>query len=217
VRLFEARDDRTVRVLVDASASMQGPRWDAARKAAAAVAWASRCGLDRVQVVRLGDGWMADGAPSRGRSGFQRVLQLLGGDPGGATTTEVPPLSAGGAGEILWVLVSDLLVPDWEIVLHRLMRQRGEGHVLHVIDRREWDGIGLQGDLRLVDAETGTELDITADARTRAAHRACCEAWADDVAARCLRGGLGYLRLDAAQPIDDPLIAWLEGPSQGTP
>ena len=50
VKLFEAREDRTVQIVLDRSASMAGSKWEAARKAAAAVAWASLCSLDRVQL-----------------------------------------------------------------------------------------------------------------------------------------------------------------------
>ncbi len=216
VRLFENRDDRTVRVLLDASASMEGPRWGAARTAAAAVAWVGLSGLDRVQVVRFADGAWADGAPVRGRSAIHRAFRFLATGPGGPTGLSAAMAVVRPEGGAPWtVLISDLLVSDWEAALIALSRRPGEAHVVHVIDPRQWRGEDLRGDLRLVDAESGEELDVSVDQAARTAHEAACRAWADAIQATCRRVGIGHFTLDASVPVEDSLLEWLGG-SGGT-
>ena len=216
VKLFEAREDRTVEVLLDGSASMSGAKWDAARKAAAAVAYASLCGLDRVQLFTAADDLQAAGRAVRGRSAIHRLFGFLGdATPGGPTRLErsaaaLPP-ARGGA---MTVLITDGWDPEGlEGVARRLRHRGGEAHVLHVVDGREVAAEGLSGDLTLVDAETGEEVAVTLDREARARYAEAGEAWLAAAAEVSRRAGVGYFRLDAADTADggveERLLRWL--------
>ena len=223
VKLFEAREDRTVQVLLDGSASMAGAKWDAARKAAAAVAYASLCGLDRVQVFTAGDTIRAAGRPVRGRSAIHRLFGFLRkASPSGGTALErsaaALPLARGGS---LTVLITD----GWdseglEGAVRRLRHRGGEAHVLHLVDGREIAGEGLSGDLTLVDAETGTEVAVTLDRDTRAQYASAVEAWLADAADLARRAGVGYFRVDVADGSDggleERLLRWLREADRGS-
>jgi len=212
VKLFEAREDRTVRILVDRSASMEGAKWEAARKAAAAVSYASLCGLDRVQLFVCDRGLAAEGAALRGRGAIHRIFRFLGGtDAAGPTDLEravasLPPARAGA----ITVLISDLWNPaGMEAVLRRLAHGGSEVHLLHVLDPRELDPAALVGDLTLVDSETGAELSITVDRPARARYAEAVQQWLEGLDELARRLGIGAFRLDASQPVEDRLIEWL--------
>ncbi len=212
VKLFEAREDRTVRILVDRSASMEGAKWEAARKAAAAVAYASLCGLDRVQLFVCDRALAAEGAALRGRGAIHRIFRFLGGtEAAGPTELEravaaLPPARAGA----ITVLISDLWNPEgMEAPLRRLAHGGSEIHLLHVLDPRELDPAALAGDLTLVDSETGAELSITVDRPARSRYAEAVQQWLESLDELSRRLGIGSFRLDASQPVEDRLIEWL--------
>lgn len=212
VKLFEAREDRTVQVVLDRSASMGGAKWEAARKAAAAVSWASLCSLDRVQLFVADRGLAAEGRPARGRGAIHRIFSFLKNtDPAGATdllgaTLGLPPARAGA----ITILLTDLWDPAGvEAALTRLAHRGGELHVLHIVDRRELDPSHLAGDLTLVDSETGEELSVTVDKDVRASLRAAAAQYFEEVDELCRRRGIALFRIDAADHVEERLIDWL--------
>jgi len=212
VKLFEAREDRTVQIVLDRSASMTGSKWDAARVAAAAVSWASLCTLDRVQLFVADRGLKAEGRPARGRGAIHRIFQYLQGT-GTAGRTDLsgaskglPPARAGA----ITVLISDLWDPQGvEEAIGRLAHRGGELHVLHVVDRRELDPSHLSGDLTLVDAETGEELNVSVDKTVRGELAAAAADYFATVELLCKRRGIGLFRLDVSEPVEDRIIEWL--------
>jgi len=217
VKLFEASEDRTVRVLLDRSASMTGAKWAAAQKAAAAVAYASLCGLDRVQLFTLNEGLEAEGRSLRGRSGIHRIFKALrttearGGTDLERAVRALPPTRAGA----ITVLVTDLWNRGgYEAPLARLAHGGGEIHVLHVLDPRELSANSLQGDLTLVDSETAEELTITVDKPTRETYRAAVEDWLTGIDQLVKRRRVGYAQLDASADVEDDLIRWLRQATQ---
>ena len=217
IKLFEAREDRTVRVLLDRSASMEGAKWDAGRKAAAAVSYASLCGLDRVQLFVCDRGLAAEGRPLRGRSGIHRIFRYLTGTgTAGQTDLErvvrsLPPARAGA----LTVVISDLWNPDgFEAPMLRLAHGGGEVHLVHVVDPRELNPVALEGDLTLVDSETGEELNVTIDKPTRQRYREAVDGWFGGIEELARRQRVGYFRLDSSGQIEDRLIEWLQQAEQ---
>jgi len=213
VKLFEAREDRTVRVLVDGSSSMDGPKWAAAQKAAAAAAYASLCGLDRVQVFSCTDRVRAGGKPLRGRSAVHRIFRFLKGvRPVGRTdlarvVRSLPAARGGG----ITLLITDLWDPaGLEEPLARLAHLGGEAHLLHVVDPRELNPDFLRGDLTLVDSETGEDVSVTLDRPTRKRFRAAAAQWLEEAEEIARRRGVSYSRLDASGDVEEALLAWLQ-------
>lgn len=225
VKLFEAREDRTVRILLDRSASMDGAKWDAARKAAAAVAWASLCGLDRVQLFACDRALLAEGPALRGRAGIHRIFRFLRGTSSAGPTDLLRAVSAlpQASGGAITVVISDMWnAGGMQAPLARLAHGGSEVHLLHVVDPRELDPAQLQGDLTLVDAEDGRELDVTIDKETRRRYGEAVAAWFAGIDDLARRRGILCFRLDASQAVEDRLIDWLrraqalqQGPAAG--
>ncbi len=71
----------------------------------------------------------------------------------------------------------------------------------------------LEGDLQLVDSETGARAEITADFDLLARYEERLGAWREEVAAYCRGHGMGYLLVDTGAPLEQLLFGAL--PAQG--
>lgn len=183
VKLFVEEEDVTVTLLVDASASMSSgnpPKLLFAKRAAAALGYIGLASEDRVSVSAL-TGRMARRRPALRGSG--RVFRLLADLSAievaeGATDLVAAARHAGAQlhGRGVVILLSDLLDPGADRVIRELAATGSELIVLHVLSPDEIDP-PLEGDLRLVDIETGDRVDITADLATIDAYRDRLAAW----------------------------------------
>lgn len=209
IRLYEAEDDVTVRLLIDTSASMEGAVLRQGVRAAAAVGFTALTRRDRVSVHTFP---LDRPAPMfRGRQATAALFDLLesldadgAGDFVGAVTHLLG--RPGPAG--LTVLVSDLLTPQWETGITRLPARRGDLVVVHVL-AAETLTPPLNGDLELVDAETGQSVAVSMSPSTRRDYETLADAWADDVARRCRSVGAAYVRVLDTDDVETLLLrAW---------
>ena len=211
VRLFEAEDDLTVRLLVDTSQSMEGAKLRQAARLAAAIGFVA---LVRRDIVSLHTFPLERPAPRfTGRHaayalfGHLDALEADGDTRFGAAVTDL--LSRRGP-RGLTVVLSDLLTPEWSEGLTRLPARGGDITVVHVLDRNELHP-DLTGDLELVDAETGEAVAVSLAPEQLKEYEAAAAAWADDVAARCHHSGAAYTRVLADDPIEPLLLGtWRE-------
>ena len=193
VKLFIEEEDVTVTLLVDASASMATGRPEKllfAKRAAAALGYIALASEDRVSLSVIA------GRASRRRTGLRgsgRVFRLLSDlstvEPAAGPTDLLAAARHAAAqltGRGVVVLISDLLDPAADRVIRELAATGSELVIIHVLSPDELDP-ALEGDLRLVDTETGEGVDVTADLGTLDAYKARLGAWKQgfaDVAAR---------------------------------
>lgn len=209
IRLYEAEDDVTVRLLIDTSASMAGAVLRQGVRAAAAIGFTALTRRDRVSVHTF----PLDGpAPVfRGRQATGALFALLEGleatgtgDFAGAVVDLLG--RPGPAG--LTVLVSDLLTPDWERGITRLPARGGDLVVVHVLAAETLDP-PLAGDLELIDAETGQQVAVSMSPATRRDYATLARNWLDDVARRCRSVGAAYVRVLDSDDLEAMLVrAW---------
>jgi uncharacterized protein (DUF58 family) len=211
LKLFEAEDDLTLRLLVDTSKSMDGPKLAQAARLAAALGFVA---LIRRDVVTLHTFPLEAPAPrfaGRGAADplFTRLRGLTADGETHFAAAATHLLSRRGPAG-LTVVLSDLLTPEWEAGLERLPSRGGDLTVVHVLDREELRP-SLVGDLDLVDRETGATLPVSLAADTVAAYERAADAWVAAVAARCRRAGAAYVRVLSDQDIEPLLLgAWRE-------
>ena len=217
VKLFVDDEDLCLHLLIDASASMD---WGTPSK----LAWAARLaaalgfiGLTSQERVGLGvlRGQMGETLPpTRGRNRIPPMFEFLSSLNGSGTTQLNDSLlayaqHAKGAG--LAVLVSDLLDPQgYESGLRALLENGFEAHVIHVLSEDELRP-SLQGDLRLVDQETGETQALRLDAE---ATRAYAERLAQFLAKTerfCADNAIGYSRASSADLVEKLVLGPLRG------
>jgi uncharacterized protein (DUF58 family) len=215
VKLYVEEEDVTISFLVDASPSMafgRPPKLVFAKRAAAALGYIALAGEDRVVTVAL------SGRQARRHAGIRgsgRVFRLLG-NLSGIQPSEGPTdllfaarhAAAMLSGRGVIVLVSDLLDPSADKVIRELAATGSDVVVLHVLAPEELDP-QLEGDLRLVDSETGDGIDVTVDLATLDAYRARLGAWQDSLADLAARRRVSYVPLSSATPLADLVFAEL--------
>ncbi len=208
IKLFEEESDRTVQLLVDCSASMEGEKLDAARKLAAALGFVALGGSDRVAVLGVSDRVAEYNAPVRGRRSVHEVFRSLEAvHPAGQTdllrAVSGAPRQRGAS---IALLFTDFLYPEGaELPLRRMLAQGWEVYAFHILSPQDVRP-ALDGEVVLVDRETGEELNVTLDSDVLAAYEARVRVWAEEVEAQCRRLGVGYARLLSDAPLEDVLL-----------
>lgn len=222
VKLYEAEDEAAVRVVVDLSASMGfGAKAQVARQIATVLAFLAANAQDRVRVLVAGAGVSA-GPWVRGPATLPTVSAQLtsaqvpaavtvgddGGPPGRPDLNGALRRAHGEGPRGPVVLVSDLLDEAWPEVLRALAAGRGDAVLVHLLGRGDLEP-GQRGDLRLIDAETGVEVEVGIDDDVLAEHARVRDGWLADVEHTCGRHGIAYARLVDDEPIDGVVLGGL--------
>ena len=183
VKLFVEEEDVTVTLLVDASASMAGGQPSKllfAKRAAAALGYVALASEDRVAVSSLAGRVARRRAAMRGSGRIFRLLADLSSIEPADGATDLLAAARHAAAQLhgrgVVILISDLLDPAADRVIRELAATGSELVVLHVLSPDELDP-SLEGDLRLVDIETGDGIDVTVDLATIDAYRRRLAAW----------------------------------------
>ena len=206
VRLYEAEDDLALRLLIDTSSSMAGPKLRQAARVAAALGFVA---LVRRDIVTVHTFPLHRPAPRfTGRHAATSLFALLDGlDADGDTrfAAAVTDLLGRPGPRGLTVVLSDLLTPEWSDGLTRLPGRGGDVTVVHVLERSELTP-DLTGDLDLVDAETGEVVAVSLAPEQLRDYERIAHAWADDVAARARSSGAAYVRAFADDDLEGLLL-----------
>ncbi len=209
VKLFIEEEDVTVSLLVDASASMTAGRPAKllfAKRAAAALGYIGLASEDRVTVSALTGRVSRRRAAMRGSGRVFRLLSDLSAiEPSDGPTDLVAAARHAAAqlhGKGVVILLSDLLDPGADRVIRELAATGSELIVLHVLSPDELDP-QLEGDLRLVDVETGEGVDVTVDLPTLDAYRARLTVWKAGLADLAAKRRASYVDLPSDANLAD--------------
>jgi uncharacterized protein (DUF58 family) len=189
--------DATVHLLLDASRSMgfgAPTKLRVACRLAAALGYLCLTGSERVALtVEAGEG-ATPRPPWRGRS---RVPALLGAlealSPAGSASLVRAAAGLRAARGGLLVAFTDGQDADTEAAVGALAATRLEGCLVHVLSDGELSPT-LDGDLELVDSESGETLQVTVDTDVLSDLRGRIEALSAALEGRCARRGVRYVR-----------------------
>ncbi|HET9345599.1 MAG TPA: DUF58 domain-containing protein [Candidatus Limnocylindrales bacterium] len=215
VKLFVEEEDVTITLLIDASASMASGTPEKllfAKRAAAALGYIGLASEDRIAISVLGGRSSRRQVALRGSGRVFRLLQSLSGIQPALGPTDLVAAARNAAAQLrgrgVVVLISDLLDPAADRVIRELAATRSELIVLHVLSPDELDP-QLEGDLRLVDSETGDGIDITADLPTLDAYRQRLAAWKESFADLAARRRASYVDLASDTHLNELIFAEL--------
>lgn len=215
IKLYVEEEDVTITFLLDASASMASGKPGKllfAKRAAAALGYIGLGSEDRVVVAALGGRAARRQVALRGAGRVFRLLSALSGIAAadGPTDLVAAARHAGAqlSGRGVIVLISDLLDPAADKVIRDLAATGSELIVLHVLSPQEIDP-QLEGDLRLVDSETGDGIDVTVDLATLDDYKARLATWQAGFADLAARRRATYVQLSTDVPLADLVFAEL--------
>lgn len=208
LKLYSLDEDRTVSILVDCTRSMdfgEPAKGLYSRRAAAALAYLALAGMDRVKVVALRQDENQVLGPLRGRAQFRRVLEWL---------ETLSCDGTGGLGQCLRRFTAAERYPGLAFVLSDFMEE-GLPESLRGFGARGFETAALQvlspqdlhpelaGDLRLVDAESQDELEVTVTSFLLNSYQKALKELQDGLRAECLRSGLAFMTISTATPLTD--------------
>lgn len=214
VKLFSEEEDVSVHLFVDASRSMGWglpSKLEYAIKVAAALGYIGLANLDRVGAVAFNDRAIRTLAPRRGRSGVLALFRFLGGiAPGGrsdlAAALEEYVVRTRRRG--ILIVISDLMFPGGVEAGLRLARyHRFEPFLVQLLSDEELAPV-LEGDLRLLDSETGSAVEVTADAAALAAYARARERFFDEIVRTATSLRVEYLRATTSVPFPDLVLRY---------
>ena len=205
LRIFLEEEDLSLLVAVDESASMgfgTPTKFDVARRVAMAMAYVGLVNQHRVTLACL-RGEHAERLPGlRGRRKASEAANwLLGREPGGALdfAAGCRDLSSGRHGRGVALIVSDFLAEEGVAAGLQAMRLRGwDVFALQVLAPEDVapGAHGVVGDLRLVDSERGSEVEVTVSEALLREHRRRLEAHNAALREACTRVGARQLTIE---------------------
>ncbi len=213
-KLFRAEEDAMVRIVLDASASLDfgtPSKLEAARRVAAAIGYLALASGQRAELWvahPVGEGRLPleRTPPRRGRGGVTGLLRDLSRVKASGTTDLSAPIRAiveHAPRPGLVVVVSDFFDPG--PVTRALGLARASGHdltLVQILDVTELEP-ELEGDLSLVDAESDQRVEVTADAAAIEAYLLRITGLIEEIRAFARRHGATYVRATS----DEPLLA----------
>lgn len=226
IKLFVEEEDLTVHLLVDSSRSMdwgEPNKLEYAIRLAAAIGYIAMVGLDRVTVSVLGQAGNGVGRqlpPLRGKALVYQLFSFLQEiEPGGMdpiTQLQAYALRTNNPGPV--ILISDLMDDGWSEGINRLARRNFEPTVIHLLSPDEADPARfteppMAGDFKLLDQESGTEVELTADYVSLAEYQRELERWQLELRRFFSQRGAHYLPAVTTIPLEALLFNGLR--SQG--
>jgi uncharacterized protein (DUF58 family) len=216
IKLFVEEQDITVHILIDNSRSMnwgEPNKLEYAIRTAGALGYIALTGLDRVTIRSLAGASSTNDyfPPRRGKQNafalfsFLQSLSANGHADLGqnlisyATTASYP-------GPLL--LLSDLMDDRWADGLRALAGRGFEVSVLHILSPDEISP-EISGDLKLLDSETNSPVEITAEFDLIERYRAGLAAWQAEIHHFCAARGMHYAPIATSLPFEELLFAWL--------
>lgn len=225
IKRYRAEEEAAVRVALDVSASMgmgEPAKIELARKIAAAIGYVALAEGERAQVATLSVRGVELAPPKRGKGQWGAIrdqLRRARVDEPTATLSIAPESTsaellrrAGRAG--ILVFITDALAPNGDVEAwpRAIARARAAGHDVRVVQILSPEDIDppWDGDLELVDAESGGTVDITFDARAREAYAKRLEALVAALREGCRRAKAAYARARSDESVV-PVVRRLAG------
>lgn len=221
IKLLEEEEDLSVHLLIDSSASMDWPRQQTQRaahkyiwalRALAGIAYLSLAGGDRLHVGSLRQDRVQLWGPHRGRGYILSLLSHLEKlyTRGETDLNQLLNQYAVRAGKRpgLCFLFSDMMSPTYQDGLSALLARGFELVVIQVLSPDEVRP-DLNGDLRLIDAETGLPQEVTIDAAMVELYHQRLLNWQQEMGDFCLKRGIHFLSVDTDLPWEQLILLQL--------
>lgn len=213
LKRFQEEEDLHVYILLDASRSMalgDPPKFDYARRVAAALAYIALAELDRVAITMIAGDLVADFPLTRGKGRILALLDFLENQKPEGTLSDLARAAAAftrrGRRRGLVIVISDLFDPaGFERGLDILRHHGHELHLVQIHDPRDADP-RFKGDVELYDVETDQIERVTVTERNLKQYRRVFAEFLESVKTYCNTYGVGGARSSTEVPFDELLL-----------
>jgi uncharacterized protein (DUF58 family) len=214
LKRFQEEEDLHVYFLLDCSRSMgfgDPPKFDFARRVAAALAYIALADLDRIAVTAFADDIVEDFPLTRGKGRILSLLKFLENVRAQGEDTNLERVATGfvhrNQRRGLVVVVSDLFDQNgFERGLDLLRHRKYELHLVQVYDRYEREPPDMLGDVEMWDVESGLARKVTVTERNLRQYRHLFEQFQEKVQNYCSRYGSGCTRTSTEIPFDQLIL-----------
>jgi uncharacterized protein (DUF58 family) len=212
LRLFEEEADLPVYIFLDVSRSMDfgtPPKFDFARKFAAALAYIALINHDRVSLVAFADGVVQELPARRGKNQVWRALRFLErAQAGGTTSLQAAFRSFFGSRRTrgLAIVISDFLDREGFEQSFQVIRQfRHDIFAVHIVSPDELEP-PHDDEVLLVDAEQGTSSRVRITPDMIEDYRETFRQYCSEIEGFCRAHGWGYLLGSTAAPFEQIML-----------
>lgn len=215
LRLFEEEEDLFLYILLDESLSMsfgQPSKFETGQRLAAALAYIALSGLNRVQVCTFSHRLTHRFGPKRGRSSIYPLFDFLAGrDPMGPSSIgrSLREFGVTTRRKGVLILLSDFLFQEgYKDALAPIVGRGFDIGCLQVMDTAEVDP-GMEGDLLLLDSETGEQREVTMSPAAVRRYRERVSAHNADLRDWCFRHRANYTLVTTDMDFRDVVMRYL--------
>ena len=220
MKIFLEEEELTLGIAIDASASMEfgNPnKFDFVRRLAMSLGYIALSSHNRVSLFSFNDQGVSRLTALRGSSRTRDMGQwLLDLIPHGGTafTDACKVISTSRQGRGVLVVLSDCMTRDGvNQGLSYLVGGGWDVFVIQTLSPEEIDPVnaGLEGDLRLEDAEDGSECEITVTTPLVAKYQDRLDQYCEAIRNQCTRIGAGNVRVPTDVDMEQLLVEYLRG------
>lgn len=205
IKINRAEEDVILRLVVDTSASLEGPKLLFAQRVAAAMGYMALASSERVQVLAATETPSAPSRPMRGRASLVDLLRSLSdlkAEGGTNLAAAIDTALAKGRPGVM-VVVSDFLDPaGFDRPLRKASAAGNDLLLVQILSPEELEP-SFDGDVLLEDAETGETLALTADATVLADYHARLTALTDALGSFARTHRAGFVRARSDGRLED--------------
>ena len=206
VKLFMEEREAFINIFVDCSKSMDFgniKKWDIGLKLSAIIAYLALGNMDRICINLMKDGGLRQSQPMTGRVSFDRCISFLENiEFSGSTDIYKCIKLKEFHNRGISVIVSDFFTPEGvEETIKYLLFKKQEVILIHVLADEEINPF-MEGQVRLVDSETGNVRDIAVTPAVFKRYQQELKRFINTIKEYANKMGVTYIQVSSEQSIE---------------
>lgn len=206
IKLFMEEREALINIFVDCSKSMDFgsvKKWDTGLKLSAIIGYLALGNMDRVCVNMMKDGSLRQSQSMTGRASFDRCIKFLESvEFSGNTNINKCIKQKEFHSRGISVIVSDFFTPEGiEEAIKYLLFKKQEVILIHVLAREEISPF-MEGQVKLVDSETGSLRDVAVTPIVLKRYQQELEKFINNIKEYANKMGAAYIQVSSEQSIE---------------